>query len=213
MFPRKIILAAVLTLGPCAAQAATVMQSIFQDSGESAINFTFINDDIGATYNSATLDLAAALGPVVDAIVLHNPTFATSADVYANMDLNITPTGDVSGGWSANINTTTGLVSITNNGFSYDFWTSATNQNTLTATLNLRNMLDFNGNGIIDPNETLAPIGTATNAFNAKFGATGNIFADVAQLGVIPEPGSVAVAGLAALALALRRRRTLPLDR
>lgn len=68
-------------------------------------------------------------------------------------------------------------------------------------------MLDFNGNGIIDPNETLAPIGTATNAFVGTTTGGFDIPADVPQLGVIPEPGSVALAGLAALALALRRRR------
>ena len=212
MFPRKIILAAVLTLGPCAAQAATVMQSIFQggnnvDLTSTLINFTFINDDIGATYNSATLDLAAAIGPVVDAIVLHNPAFATSAEVYGGMSFNISNAGNVSSGWSSSINPTTGLLSLTNNGIepneTYTVWS---HPREMTGTLNLGNMLDFNGNGIIDPNETLAPIGTATNAFNAQ---EGPFFysADVPQLGVIPEPGSVALAGLAALALALRRRR------
>jgi len=102
---------------PQQAHSATVLTGLFQagnnvDLTNTSINYTFINDDIGATYNSATLDLSSILGTVVDAIVANNPLFATSAQVYGAMDMGITNAGDVYSGWSASIDANTGLLSL-----------------------------------------------------------------------------------------------------
>ena len=192
------------------AESAVVLTSLFQDSGESAINYTFTNNDIGATYNSATLDLAAVLGSVVDAIVANNPNFNTNTEVYGAMSFGITNTGDVYSGWSSAIDPNTSMLTINPAGpFGYTLWTSASNQNTMTGTLNLGNMLDFNGNGIIDPNEVLIVDGIAQNAFtaNSETGLT-QWYSDSERFRVIPEPGTAALIAMAGAAFAFRRRRT-----
>ena len=188
------------------AESATVLTGINQFGSSANIGYAFINDDDGATYNSATLDLSAVLGSVVDAIVANNPNYSTNAQVYGAMGFGITNTGDVSGGWSGTINPTNGILSIENNGFAYTVWS---HPRTMTGTLNLGNMLDYNGNGIIDPNETLAFMGIANNAFNA-YSETGltNWNTDAQRIGVIPEPSTALLGGLGALGLAMRRKRT-----
>lgn len=193
------------------AESATVLTGINQ-SGDgnvtsTLVNYAFINDDTGATYNSATLDLSPVLSYVVDSIIANNPNFDTNEEVYAGMNFNLTNAGNVSAGWSSSFDKNTGLVSITNNNRNYTEWTSASNQNTLTGTLNLGNMLDYNGNGIIDPNETLAFMGIANNAFTGTMNINNSYDANVNMLGVIPEPSSALLLGAGLGALALRRRR------
>ena len=116
------------------AQSATVFTSLFQsgnnvDMTNTSINYTIINDDIGATYNSATLDLNGPLSSVVDSIVANNPNFNTPEQVYGNMAFDISTTGNVHLGWSGNINPVSGVVNITNTGgipnVNYTSWTSA----------------------------------------------------------------------------------------
>jgi len=94
--------------------SATVLTGINQFGTTANLGYVFINDDIGATYNSASLDLSSILGTVVDAIVANNPLFATSAQVYGAMAMNITNTGDVYDDWTTSIDPNTGLLSITN---------------------------------------------------------------------------------------------------
>jgi len=75
----------------------------------------------------------------------------------------------------------------------------------MTATLNLGNLLDFNGNGIIDPNETLAFHGLASAAFRGIQGGI-QYGGDADQITVIPEPSSAWLLAVALGALARRRR-------
>ena len=72
--------------------------------------------------------------------------------------------------------------------------------------MNLGNLLDFNGNGIIDPNETLAFDGLASAAFNVLTTGGFDIPADADQITVIPEPGTAMLVGVGLGALAWRRR-------
>lgn len=86
------------------AESALVSSNIFQggnniDLKSSLINYTFTNNDIGAIYNSATLDLQSVLGGVVDSIVAKNTLGLSAADVYQNMSFTITTSGNVSSGW------------------------------------------------------------------------------------------------------------------
>ena len=142
----------------------------------------------------------------MDSIVANNPNFNTPEQVYGNMAFDISTTGNVHLGWSGNINPVSGVVNITNNNFSYTPWTSGSNSNTMTATLNLRNMLDYNANGMIDPNEVLIVDGIAQNAFTANFGLTGTVQADSSRFVVIPEPRTAALLAMAGAAFAFRRR-------
>jgi hypothetical protein len=207
------LVAALALVAPQKAESAVVVSDIFQagnnvDLTNTSINYSFLNNDTGATYNSATLDLLPILGVVVDKIVLNNPNYSSAAQVYGGMGFGVTPTGNVNTGWTnINLDTNTGMLSINNNKFSYDTWTSASNQNTMTGTLNLGNMLDFNGNGIIDANEQLYFNGLANNAFTGTLDVNNSWSADVNKIGVIPEPSSALLVGLGAGALALSRRR------
>jgi hypothetical protein len=207
------LVAALALVAPQKAESAVVVSDIFQagnnvDLTNTSINYSFLNNDTGATYNSATLDLSAILGTVVDKIVLNNPNYNSASQVYGGMVFDVTPTGNVYTGWTnINLDTNTGMLSINNNKFSYDTWTSASNQNTMTGTLNLGNMLDFNGNGIIDANEQLYFNGLANNAFTGTLDVNNSWSADVNKIGVIPEPSSALLVGLGAGALALSRRR------
>ena len=186
----------------------TVNSSIFQAGNNvnltsTVIDYTFKNNAVDAQFNNATLDLNAVLGSVVEKIVAHNPSYTTGSAVYNDMSFSISPAGDVYDGWSSSINTTTGLLSLTNNGGrGYHEWSYP---RTMIGTLNLGNMLDFNSNGVIDPDEVLAFSGIANNAFIGYDGAIG-FQANVDKITVIPEPSSALIGGLGALAL-LRRRR------
>jgi hypothetical protein len=208
------LVAALALVAPQKAESAVVVSDIFQagnnvDLTNTSINYSFLNNDTGATYNSATLDLLPILGVVVDKIVLNNPNYSSAAQVYGGMGFGVTPTGNVNTGWTnINLDTNTGMLSINHNGGDpnddYDAWTSS---NTMTGTLNLGNMLDFNGNGIIDANEQLYFNGLANNAFNAKTTGGFDIYSNVDKIGVVPEPSSALLVGLGAGALALSRRR------
>jgi hypothetical protein len=204
------LVAALALVAPQKAESAVIVSDISQFGSSAIVGYTLTNNDIGATYNSATLDLSAILGTVVDKIVLNNPNYDSAAEVYSspNMTFNITSSGNVHSGWSSSLDTNTGMLSINHAPppFGYTTWTSASNQNTMTGTLNLGNMLDFNGNGIIDANEQLYFNGLANNAFTAQEG----VFfynSDVDKIGVIPEPSSGLLVGLGLTALALSRRR------
>ena len=74
--------------------------------------------------------------------------------------------------------------------------------------VNLKDMLDYNANGMIDPNEVLIVDGIAQNAFTANFGLTGTVQADSSRFVVIPEPRTAALLAMAGAAFAFRRRRT-----
>lgn len=71
------------------------------------------------------------------------------------------------------------------------------------------NMLDWNGNNITDPDELLVPDGSLENGF---IGYDGGIQygGDTPQFASIPEPSSLGLFGLGALALASRRRQPSP---
>jgi hypothetical protein len=202
------LVAALALVAPQKAESAVVVSDLYQFGNLAGVDYTITNNDTGATYNSATLDLLPILGVVVDKIVLNNPNYSSSSQVYGDMTFNITSSGNVHSGWSSSLDTNTGMLSINHGPFGYTTWTSASNQNTMTGTLNLGNMLDFNGNGIIDANEQLYFNGLANNAFTS-YSETGltQWSADVNKIGVVPEPSSALLVGLGAGALALSRRR------
>jgi hypothetical protein len=69
------LVAALALVAPQKAESAVVLTGINQFGSTANLGYAFTNDDTGATYNSATLDLSAILGTVVDKIVLNNPNY------------------------------------------------------------------------------------------------------------------------------------------
>ncbi|MBE2285508.1 MAG: hypothetical protein IAE77_18750, partial [Prosthecobacter sp.] len=173
----------LLLLAAPALHGAEVTTSFSQTGTNTQVNFLLTNNDPGAIYNSAELRLEATLAPVVDAILRYKPGYTPRAQVLAAISVTIQqpPSGEVYSGWSSSLSSSTGVISLTNNGLLPDI-TYTTWQNTLanaaqdlmTVTLNLGGMLDFDGDSQLDAAErllTLPPLTAAPDEASAGFHA------------------------------------------
>jgi hypothetical protein len=153
----RLLLPLLLLAG--AVPAAEVATSFSQTGINTQVNFFMTNNDPGAIYNSAELRLESFLAPVIDAIQRFKPGITTRAQMYATMSLTVrqTPTGEVYSGWQSNINSSTGVVSLSHGPFFTTWQTTAANasQDMMALTLNLGGLLDFNGNSLVEAGERL----------------------------------------------------------
>lgn len=84
-----------------------------------------INNDIGTTYQSATLDIEGLLGNVADYISQHSSdtNFAGKSHAEIFSRIYISPGGEVSNGWGATMNGTN--LEITHSGRNFTEWQSS----------------------------------------------------------------------------------------
>jgi hypothetical protein len=90
---------------PSSSQAAQVVQygDATQDNDYTEVFIDFINNDMGTTYDSATMDIDALLGSVADHIIAHNSDYSSStrSNIYSRIFFmpRGPPEGDVANGW------------------------------------------------------------------------------------------------------------------
>ena len=219
----RLLLPLLLLAG--AVPAAEVGTSVTQGAlSTTRINFFMTNNDPGAIYNSAELRLEAALGAVFSAIRSRNPAVAamTTAGLISSGHLtgSIQP-GEVSSGWTQNISPSTSIVAFGHGPFYTTWQNTASNaaQDTLTFTLNvgknsatdprLKNLLDFNGNSLVEAGERLLTLPALAAApaepdagFVAQYGGVSPVTAAVARFAVA---GDWLERGAAAAALGVQR--------
>ena len=114
----KWIAALLLLLAAVPCFGAEVEVGVFHGGNgvttNTEINVTLNNNDLGAVYNSATLDMAKLLGPVVAEIVVRNAAYSTAAEVYGAVAVSIQPvSGSVDTGWSGVVEAGTGELGLT----------------------------------------------------------------------------------------------------
>ena len=182
------------------------------------LNVSATNNDTGAIYNSAELNVFITLATDLFALPANQTNYASIADLIAdwNFSIRVSPTGEVYNGWNAQ-KENNGSVSMTHidgiPDLSYDQWNSNPGSNTQAYTLLVPiAQVDFTGVSGYNPDKAgivLSGAGnTMSDAFTAFAGVdtfqTGSQFYQVA----IPEPKTYAIIfGLAALGAGLYRRR------
>jgi hypothetical protein len=246
-YAAPVVAAAAMYTAPQSQAATTISSNISQPDGlgvTPAINYTITNSNAGAVFNSASIQYLSqfadpfayafannsslqALGITdIGGLLSHN-LIGVSIDPSNNIEL-------VNQGWSANINPSTGILNLTHAPFGFEQWRSSTdgNPHTIKFTYNfgnnsladpkLQNIFDFNGNGIVDPDEELWKLkdwydltGTSyqnedvyvIDGFKAFEGITiYNANLDRFTLGV-PEPSRALLISMAAAYALFRRSR------
>ena len=215
--PRPIITAAIIAALPAAAHGAILAQSSPSPVGLNLVlGFEKTNDDPGAVYDSAELQgLFLPLAQSIYAFGSNAAIYASVQDMTAAWSGGITGLGSVSNGWSMSgfdpkqFTNIGGLPDIT-----YDQWVAGRTGDFVT-TIPL-SQLTASGNAADwgDPDATYATITLSDTLVEDAFvGKTGGVnspefFADgfAYQLVIIPAPGILALAPLAALTTTRRRR-------
>ena len=181
------------------------------------LNVSATNNDTGAIYNSAELNVFITLATDLYALPANQTNYASIADLIADWDFSIRSSapGNVYNGWNAQ-KENDGSVSISNNDFDWDQWNSNPGSNTQAYTLLVPiAQVDFTGVSGYNPDKAGIVLSGAGNTMSDAFvgyeGGAANIshFADSQFYQVaIPEPKAFAIIfGLAALGAGLYRRR------
>jgi hypothetical protein len=204
-------------LGPAKADGQIVVaHSPFLDSNNNvALNVSAQNDNIGAIYNSAELNVFRDLAAQLYALPENQTNYNSIADLMSDWNVFIDPTGDVSLGWNYQ-KQNDGSISLSNiggrAGSDYDEWTSNPGSNTQLYTITIPNsQLNFDGVAGYDPAKAGIVLSSVEqpNMFQATTTGGFNIQADgLSYQLVIPEPKTYALLfGLIAGGAAILRRR------
>ena len=160
--PLLAVIALALCL-PTDSRGAEVIQygNAVQDNNYTEVWIDLINNDMGTTYASATLNIDALLGSVADHIITHNSDYSTStrSNIYSRIFFlpRGAPNGDIANGWNTVMNNT--ILSITKEGLEPDVWSYGLK---MRMSIDIPSPLfDYNHNGIPD-----VTIGQATGASN-----------------------------------------------
>lgn len=196
-----------------------------EGSSNIVLDMQATNDNVGAIYDSADLNLTSRLASDLWALTTNQSTYATMQDMIADWDMNIrtAPTGEVSNGWNFIANSD-GSFSITNDSITggeidtdYDGWYSTStdsSQDMQFYTLNIpKSQLEFDGIAGYDPNSdaTIVLSGEENTIPDAFVGSTGgNAYQAEGQYFQVAVPefssSALVMGGLAALFAAFRRR-------
>ena len=132
---------------------------------DSEMYFYLKNNDYGVTYDRGELKFDELLDGVAQAVKDNNPAYSTNTldEIKAEWNYMVAQ-GEVESGWSANLNN--GIVDLTHMdgrpGTDYSVWKNSTddpNHDTLNFWVDFGDQLDFNNNGLFDPDsEQLAQI-------------------------------------------------------
>jgi hypothetical protein len=156
----------------------TISSNISQPNNATpAVFYTITNSNPGAVFNSASVEFLAQFSESLEYVLAYNSALAgmsmnellanyvsVTIDSASNIEL-------VNSGWNRNLNSSTGMLSFTNNGLDpdldYDVWRSSTEgtPHTLKYTIlfgdpnssnnKLKNIFDVNGDGIVQDSERL----------------------------------------------------------
>lgn len=203
--------------------AGTVINSnISQPDGAAPIiNYTITNSNLGAIFNSASINYVAQLeAPFTYALANNSSLQAlgiTTISDLLNSGLVGVSIGQssnstiVNQGWNAAINPTTGVLNLEHGPFGYEQWRSSTDGvphtmqltytfgNPVSPDPKLKNIFDFNGNGIVDEDERLhvaedQPIQNGFEGHDGIFSYYANL--PKYQLNVPSDPGDTHVTSL-----------------
>jgi hypothetical protein len=151
------------------------------DGGNHQALVSITNANPGAVFNSATIPFVEQFSTILNYALEHNQSLknlgiTTVSQLFQSGLIGISiDTGSnpiyVNQGWSANINPSTGILHLTNNGLDpdldYEVWRSSTDGNPHTMQLTyrfgntnnpdprLKNILDLNGDGIVQSRERI----------------------------------------------------------
>lgn len=217
-------------LGPAKAEAAILVTNapVVTANNSVSMEVSATNNDTGAVYNSAELNVFKDLATQLYALPANQTQYNSISDLMSDWNFNIRafPTGDVYAGWNFQ-KQNDGSISLSNEsltggepGTDYDLWNSNPGSNKQAYTLIVPNsQLNFDGvagydplkagivlSGIEQPNMFIG-----TMDMDNIFRASGQSY----QL-IIPEPKTyAALFGSLALGLALirRKRRAEPASR
>ncbi|MCC5841636.1 MAG: PEP-CTERM sorting domain-containing protein [Opitutales bacterium] len=205
-------------LGPSQSDGAILVTNTpFIDSSDNtAINLSVKNDDEGAIYNSAELNVFKDLASQLFALPANQDNYSSIADLMSGWNFVIAPGVDfVNSGWNYE-KKNDGSISLTNvGGKNADEWNSNDGSNTQLYTITIpKTQLDFTGVAGYDPAKAGIVLSSETkpNMFIGKQGDGSNVINYPAE-GLfyqvqIPEPSTyAAIIGLLAGAGAMYRRR------
>ena len=199
---------------PAKSDAAVLIPNdpIVDSNDNIALNVSATNNDTGAIYNSAELNVFKELASQLYALPANQANYGSVTDLMADWNFFIDPTGDVSNGWNSQ-KENDGSISLTNRGFNYHEWTSNPGSNTQLYTLTIpMSQLDFTGVSGYNPDKAGIVLSGLDNTMSDAFVGTmdmDNIFSADSQFYqvAIPEEKTYAIIfGLAALGAGLYRR-------
>ena len=190
--------------------AAPVVDTDFYQAGNnSAVTFNITNPD--ATYNSGVFKFDDILMPVAQAVKDNNAAYSGNSltEIMSEWTIGIEPE-EVYLGWSADRNGSN--LDLTNDGGrNMDEWLKTSvdpAQDEFAFTVYFFGQLDFDNSGTYEGIEQLVQLdSTVTDGFTgvSQSGLT-TYSTDVNQVGVVPEPATMTMLGLAGLLIAAKRR-------
>ena len=152
--------------------AAEIQQfSVSQAGGNTVVNVLLLNNDIGATYETAELKIGVLLRPVAETVQLRNPAYADKTiDEIIHGWAGGVNQGEVYNGWNITMNN--GVAELTHGPFGYTQWSDNPSQDAMSISFNLWDQLDFNGNGLFDPDSEalVQTTNVVEEAFDARHG-------------------------------------------
>jgi hypothetical protein len=187
--------------------------------GYSILDLELTNTDIGAIYNSGTLNLFRPLAESLLNLPVNssNPDYTSAADLMADWNISIESFGQVYSGWLHDV-IDNGSIDLSNIGgipdVSYTTWGDSINfpsQNTMALTIQIPlSQLELDGEPGYDPlTDARIELGSTpvNNAFTAhQTGGFPSISTDGINYDVIPEPGSALLLGLGLAAATYGRK-------
>ena len=209
---KKLIFGSMLTLLAVGRVAAPVVVSSFYQAGiNSAVTFNITNPD--ATYDSGVFRFDDILTPVAQAVKDNNSAYSgiSLADIMSEWTVGVEP-NEVYSGWSATRNGPD--LDMTNNGgfpnLDYAEWLKTSvnpNQDEFAFTVNFFGQLDFDNSGTYEGIEQLTKLDSkVSEGFTGTYDSLNKYSTDVNQIGVVPEPATMTMLGLAGLLIAAKRR-------
>ena len=206
---------AALLISPASTDAAMITQyEPVGDAGE-VINLEFTNNDNGAVYDSAKVNLFSGLAQEIQGLDVNAGQSISDLVSQWNISVRAPPTGEVYNGWSAVVGSD-GQIGLNHidgiPGLSYDQWLSTSanpNLDTLALTVGVpTSQLELNGVAGYQPESdarVVLGVDGSPNAFVGysgvfDYGAQGNSYH------VVPEPATTLMLG-AAMGAAVAKKK------